>query len=226
MSEQNNSPFTKLHVEEVTQAKRTLLDELNLPPKARKFITENAKTLQIALIALVVLISVWNIYNYYTQKQKNDSAALLAQAMQQTDVEARDKELQQVIKDYSGSGAAMWSRITLAHEQVEKKDYAKAQEELAAIKKDLGKSNPLLPLVLFDLGQVYEMNGDLDNALSQYTTLREIPGFVIIGYLGEARIYEQKNDSVKARETYEMLKTQAELEPAVREWVEAKLAVK
>jgi predicted negative regulator of RcsB-dependent stress response len=226
MPEPNNSPFTKLHVEEVTPAKRTLLDELNLPPKARKFITDNAKTLQIALIAFVVLISAWNFYNYYTQKQKNDSSALLAKAMQQTDTEARDKELQQVIKEYSGSGAAMWSRITLAHEQVEKKDYAKAQEELAAIKKDLDKSNPLFPLVLFDLGQVYEMNGELDNALSQYTTLREIPGFVIIGYLGEARIYEQKNDSVKTRETYEMLKAQAELQPAVREWVEAKLAVK
>ncbi|MBU4261265.1 MAG: tetratricopeptide repeat protein [Proteobacteria bacterium] len=226
MPEQNNSPFTKLHVEEVTPAKRTLLDELNLPPKARKFIADNAKTLQIALIAFVVLISAWNFYNYYTQKQKNDSSALLAKAMQQTDTEARDKDLQQVIKEYSGSGAAMWSRITLAHEQVEKKDYAKAQEELAAIKKDVSTGSPLFPLVLFDLGQVYEMNGDLDNALSQYTALREIPGFVIIGYLGEARIYEQKNDSVKARETYEMLKTQSELEPAVLEWVEAKLAVK
>lgn len=226
MSEPNNSPFTKLHVEEVTPAKRTLLDELNLPPKARKFITDNAKTLQIALIALVVLISAWNFYNYYTQKQKNDSSALLAKAMQQTDSEARDKELQQVIKEYPGSGAAMWSRITLAHEQVEKKDYAKAQEELTAIKQDLSNSNPLFPLVLFDLGQVYEMNGELDNALSQYTALREIPGFVIIGYLGEARIHEQKNDSVKARETYEMLKAQAELQPAVREWVEAKLTAK
>ena len=226
MPEPNNSPFTKLHVEEVTPAKRTLLDELNLPPKARKFITDNAKTLQIALIALLVLISAWNFYNYYTQKQKNASTAMLAQAMQQTDAEARDKELQQVIKDYSGSGAAMWSRITLAHDQVEKKDYAKAQEQLAAIKKDVGKGNPLFPLILFDLGQVYEMNGDLDNALGQYAELREIPGFVIIGYLGEARIYEQKNDSVKAREAYEMLKTQTNLEPAVREWVEAKLAAK
>jgi len=226
MPEQNNSPFTKLHVEEVTPAKRTLLDELNLPPKARKFITDNAKTLQIALIALIVLISAWNFYNYYTQKQKNDSAALLAQAMQQTDAEKRVSDLQQVINDYSGSGAAMWSRIALAHDQLEKKDYGKAQEELAAIKKDLGKGNPLYPLVMFDLAQVYEMNGDLDNALGQYAALRDIPGFVIIGYLGEARIHEQKNDTAKARETYEMIKTQTDLDPAVRELVEAKLAVK
>ena len=226
MSEQNNSPFAKLHVEEVTPAKRTLLDELNLPPKVTKFIRDNAKALQAALIAVILLTAVWNFYNYYTQKQKNDSAALLAQAMQQTDAETRISDLQKVINDYSGTGAAMWSRIALAHEQVEKKDYGKAQEELAAIRKDVGKSNPLLPLVLFDLAQVYEMNGDLDNALSQYAALRDIPGFVIIGYLGEARIYEQKNDSVKTRETYEKLKTQTGLDPAVLEWVEAKLAVK
>ncbi|RJX26886.1 MAG: hypothetical protein C4531_14810 [Desulfurivibrio sp.] len=226
MSEPNNSPFTKLHVEEVTPAKRTLLDELNLPPKLRQFITDNAKALQIALVALVILSAGWNFYNYYTEKQRNDSTALLAQALQQTDAEARNTELQRVIAEYSGSGAAMWSRIRLAHEQAEKKDYAKAREELAAIKKDVSSDSPLFPLILFDLGQVYEMSGDLDNALSQYAALREIPGFVIIGYLGEARIYEQKKDSVKARETYELLKTQTELEPAVLEWVEAKLAAK
>lgn len=226
MSEPNNSPFTKLHVEEVTPAKRTLLDELNLPPKLRKFITDNAKALQIAIVALIILSAGWNFYNYYTEKQRNDSTALLAQALQQTDAEARNTELQRVITEYSGSGAAMWSRIRLAHEQAEKKDYARAREELAAIKKDVSSGSPLFPLILFDLGQVYEMSGDLDNALSQYAALREIPGFVVIGYLGEARIYEQKKDSVKARETYELLKNQTELEPAVLEWVEAKLAAK
>jgi predicted negative regulator of RcsB-dependent stress response len=225
MSEQN-SPFTKLRVEEVTPAKRTLLDELNLPPKVTNFIRDNAKALQSSLITIIVLIVAWNFYTYYTEKQKNDSAALLAQAMQQTDAAARAKDLQQVISDYSGSDAAIWSRIALAHEQLEKKDYAKAQEELAAIKKDVAKGSPLFPLVLFDLAQAQEMNNDLDNALGQYAALRAIPGFVIIGYLGEARIHEQKNDSAKARETYEKLKTLPELEPAVREWVEAKLAVK
>ena len=40
-------------------------------------------------------------------------------------------------------------------------------------------------LVLFDLAQAQEMNNDLDNALGHYAALRDIPGFVIIGYLGD-----------------------------------------
>ncbi len=224
--QEQNSPFNKLHVEEVTPAKRTLLDELNLPPKVSSFIRDNAKTLQAVFVAGVVLIVSWNFYSYYTEKQRNDSAALLAHAMQEKDTVVRRIALDKVGKEYPGSGAALWSRITLAHELVDKKDYARAREEIASIKGDLSKSNPLYPLIMFDLGQVYEMNGDFDDALKQYTSLREIPGFVILGYLGEVRVYEQKNDAVKVKETLEQLKTQSDLQPSVREWVEAKLAVK
>ena len=225
MSEQN-SPFTKLRIEEVTPAKRTLLDELNLPPKATNFIRDNAKALQTAVVMFLVLTSVWSFYNYYTQKQRNDSTALLAQAMQEKDAAARAEKLQQVIADYSGSGSASWSRITQAHELVEKKDYGKALEQLTAISKDIGKGNPLFPLLQFDMAQVHELHGDLDQALAQYAALREIPGFVIIGSLGEARIHEQKNDPAKAREIYEQLKAMTDLDPAAREWVDARLAVK
>jgi predicted negative regulator of RcsB-dependent stress response len=225
MSEQN-SPFTKLRIEEVTPAKRTLLDELNLPPKATKFIRDNAKALQTAVVMFLVLSSAWSFYNYYTQKQKNDSTALLAQAMQEKNAAARAEKLQKVVDDYAGSGAATWSRITQAHELVEKKDYTNAQEQLTAIAKDIGRDNPLFPLLQFDMAQVHELQGDMDQALTQYAALREISGFVIIGSLGEARIHEQKNDTAKAREIYEQLKAMTDLDPAARAWVDAKLAVK
>jgi predicted negative regulator of RcsB-dependent stress response len=225
MTEQK-SPFTKLHIEEVTPAKRTLLDELNLPPKATKFIRDNAKALQSALVMFLVVASAWSFYNYYTQKQKNDSTALLAQAMQEQDAAARAEKLQKVVADYSGSGAAAWSRIAQAHELVENKEYAKALEQLTAILQDTGRGNPLYPLLQFDIAQIHELHGELDQALTQYAALRDVPGFVVIASLGEARIYEQKKDLAKAREIYERLKAMADLDPAVQAWVDTRLAVK
>ncbi|MCB2181828.1 MAG: tetratricopeptide repeat protein [Desulfobulbaceae bacterium] len=223
MSEQQ-SPFTKLHVEEVTQAKRTLLDELNLPPKVTKFIRDNAKLLQNIFVLLTVLVCAWTFYNYYTQKQKNDSTALLAQAMQASP-EIRPERLEEVIDKYSGSGAATWSRMTLIHDQIDKKEYEKAKAGLNELVGSLGKTNPLYSLVLYDLAQVSELTGDLGAALRQYGELREMVGYHVIGYLGEARIYEQQEETTKVRETYEKLKMQKDLDPAVREWVDAKLSL-
>ncbi|MBI5559592.1 MAG: tetratricopeptide repeat protein [Deltaproteobacteria bacterium] len=223
MSEQN-SPFTKLHIEEVTPAKRTLLDELNLPPKVTKFIRDNAQTLKTTFIAIIVLSAAWSFYNYYTQKQKNDAATLLAQAMYEVDPEKKPQKLQEVIASFPRSDAALWGKIELAHDGVAKKEYAKAKEELGKILASLDKDSPLSPLVMLDMAQVDELNSDLDSALAQYAKLAEITGFATVGYLGQARVYEQKNENGKAREIYEKLKAQEGLEPSVLEWVEAKLA--
>ncbi len=217
------SPFTKLHIEEVTQAKRTLLDELDLPPKVTKFIRDNAETLKIVLVVATVLLCAWSFYNYYTLKQKNNSTALLATAMTKDVAAERTQALEKVISEYSGSGAAVWSKIRLVHEQMEMKEFAKAQDDLVKILASLSSDNPLYALVALDLAQAYELGGDLDKALTQYGVVRDMNGFAIIGYQGEARVYEQKNDSVKARETYEKLNTQSDLNPALREWVESKI---
>ena len=222
MAEQE-SPFTKLHVEEVTQAKRTLLDELDLPPKITKFIKTNASTIKIVLVVTTVLVCAWSFYSYYTLKQKNDSTALLATAMMQSSGTERTQAFEKVIDEYSGSGAALWSRIALVQEQMENKEFAKAQEEFEVILASLAKDNPLYALVALELALAYELGGDLDQALTQYGVVRDINGFHIIGYQGEARVYEQKNDSVKARETYEKLNTQTDLNPALREWVASKI---
>ncbi len=222
MAEQE-SPFTKLHIEEVTQAKRTLLDELDLPPKITKFIRDNASTIKIVVVTVAVLICAWSFYNYYTLKQKNDSAAMLATAMMQENEADRIKALENVIAEYSGSGAAMWSRVNLIHNQMEKKQYSEAQVALQEIIASTAKTNPVYPLLVLNLGNAYELGGEFDKALVQYQIVREINGFTIIGYQGEARVYEQKNDSVKARETYEKLNTQSDLNPDLREWVESKI---
>ncbi len=221
---QDQSPFSKLHVEEVTQAKRTLLDELGLPPKVRDFIRHNAKNIQICAVVVFLLICAWTFYDYYTLKQKNDSATLLSQAVE-ADPGVRGQKLLDVIEKYPSSGAAVWGRITLAHDQIENGEFAEAGQGLQELLDSLGTKSPLYSLVLSDLAQVSELSGDLDSALQQYSTLREITGFKVVGYMGEARVYEQKNDMDKARETYEKINTLKDLDPAVRQWVEAKLAL-
>ncbi len=221
---ENQSPFTKLHTEEITAAKKTLLDELSLPPKVTRFIRENANALKIAFIVVTVLVCAWTFYNYYTQKQKNDSTAFLSQAVMEPS-ESRTVSLQKVIDQYSGSGAAVWSSIAMSHESMKAGKYGEAREKLAVVLDSLSQDNPLYPLVVHDMAQAYELDGDLDMALAQYGRLREIIGFALVGYLSEARIYEQKNDTTAARETYEKVKTQKDLDPAVREWIDAKLAL-
>ena len=47
-----SNAFTKRHVEEVTAAQRTLLDELNLPPAVKQYILDNARFLQVSLLLL------------------------------------------------------------------------------------------------------------------------------------------------------------------------------
>lgn len=224
MSENQNSPFSKLHVEEITQAKRTLLDELNLPPKVTKLIRDNAKLLQNIITVAVVVICAWTAYDYYQEKKLNDSSAMLAQALRVEQAQARATELEKVRSEYPGSGAALWAQVALAHEQLDAGDHAKAKELLAAL---LGKANsddPIYPLLLLDVAQASELSGEHADALSRYAALREIPGFAQLGYLGEARMYEATKDLTRARETYEKVNTLTDLSPATRQWVEAKLA--
>ena len=224
MTEEQKSPFFKLHVEEVTQAKRTLLDELNLPPKVTQFIRDNAKILQNSLVALLVLVCAWTFYDYYTGKQRNDSTAMLAQAIASPDPAARANELNKVIAEYPRSGAAVWGKIALAHDLMDNKEYGKAKEAIAVLLDSVDKKDPLYSLLLLDIAQACELAEDYANALNHYAALREIAGFTVLGSLGEARIYELTNENGKARETYEKIKTLPDLNPTMLEWVEAKLA--
>ncbi|MFH1216025.1 MAG: tetratricopeptide repeat protein [Pseudomonadota bacterium] len=223
MTEEQKSPFFKLHVEEVTQAKRTLLDELNLPPKATRFIRDNAKILQNSLVGALVLICAWTFYDYYTSKQRNDSTAMLTQAIQSQDQELRKSGLDKVIAEYPRSGAAVWGKIALAHDLLDNKEYGKAKESISALLASVDKKDPLYPLLVLDVAQACEFGEDYTNALAHYATLREIAGFTLLGYLGEARVYELTNENGKARETYEKIKTLTDLSPSQREWVEDKL---
>lgn len=220
---EEHSAFTKKYVEEVSPSKRTLLDELNLPPKVTKFIRQNENTIKIVLIGIFVLICANTFWNYYSQKQKNDSASLLAQAMSQTEDATRIEHLKKVVEEYPGSGAALWSEVSLAQQMINDEKYGEAVSKYNEIINDVNAGSPLYPLILHDLARAYELMGELENSLKQYTLLREIDGFTTIGYLGEARLYEQMEKKDQARDAYEKALSQTGLSPVIQEWLEYKL---
>jgi predicted negative regulator of RcsB-dependent stress response len=220
---EEHSAFTKRHVEEVSPSKRTLLDELNLPPKVTEFIRQNENPLKIVLVGILVLICVNTFWDYYSQKQKDDSASLLAQAMSQTEDAIRIEQLEKVVDQYSGSGAALWGEVTLAQQMLEDGQYQEAVNKYNGIISDVSVDNPIYPLVRYDLARAYELKGESENSLKQYTALRDIEGFTTIGYLGEARLYEQMGNKDQAKDAYEKALTQQDLSPAVQEWLEYKL---
>jgi predicted negative regulator of RcsB-dependent stress response len=220
---EEHSAYQKKLVEEVSPSKRTVLDELNLPPKVTEFIRENQQFLKIAAIVIIVLLCANTFWDWYSQKKLNDSSTLLAQAMSQTEDQARIEHLKKVVDEYSGSGAALWGQVSLAQQFLQDEKYGDAVSKYKEIISDAGSSSPVYPLILHDLARAYELSGDLENALKQFALLREVDGFTTIGYLGEARLYEQMDKKSQAIDAYEKALTQQGLSPDVQEWLEYKL---
>ncbi len=216
---QQHSAFSKKHIEEVTAARRTLLEELNLPPAVIKFIRENNTAIQAVVICFFLGICGWSYYDYHTTKQTNDAAALYYQAMREPTTGARLQVMEKIVTDYSSTGSALWSRIALVHEKSPEEQAA----ELEKITKDVSRDDPLYPLLQYDLAQCYEMKKDPDKALEIYKSLAEIHGFGGISYLAMGRIYEQKNDVESARDMYEKAKSQLELPSATKGRLEGRL---
>lgn len=218
------SPFDKMHVEDVTPSQRTLLDELQLPPKLAAFLREQADTLKKIAISFVVIISLWSFWGWYSEKQQNDSTALLAEAMSQGDATARQQMLARVVDEYSSSDAAMWSRITLAQEQQQEGEFGAAIAVYKDVADDIARDNPLYPLVIQAMAVSHEMQGSHQEALVNFAALRDMPGFAATGYLGEARIHEKMGQIAEARDAYEKANTQVDLSPTLKEWLAGKLA--
>lgn len=223
MSE-HNTIDPKNIVREVTDRRHGILEELNLPPKVIKFIKENAKNIQIALVAVVVVILASSSYDYYKDKQRDKSAALLASALAQTTVEQKKTALAGLVDDYSSTGAALIARIELAHIEYAAGNY---KEAIAKYEDALGgtsSSNPMLPLVQMSLAQAYENAQDLDNGLKYYQLVAKVAGFEVEGYMAIGRIYQNKGQLEEAKKAFQQAIDQEGINPNTKMWLEEKLA--
>jgi predicted negative regulator of RcsB-dependent stress response len=197
------SAFDKLHVEDKQKADLGgLLEELNVPDNVVQYVRKNQRTIYAILIAVIVAIGAWSLYGSYVENKLKESSSALAIAKKEPE-NVRTAALQKVISDFSGTKAALWAMVELAHLDMKNKQYAAAAEKYTSVRADISDSDPLYPLLTFGVAQAMEMENKLDQAYAEYFALKDIKGFENIGYLGVARIREMQGDLDKALAHYE-----------------------
>jgi predicted negative regulator of RcsB-dependent stress response len=200
----DESPFNKLHVEPSLKGDlASLLEQLNLPPKAVKFIQKNLKAIYALCILIVVLAVSWSAYDAYHQKKINQSSSALATAMQDP-LATRSAALHKVIADFPGTSAALWAQVELAHIDMNAGSFKDAAEKYTAVRGKVGTPDPLYALVTFGVAQAEEAGKEYDQALLEYQSLAKIEGYQALGLLGMGRIHEMKGEKDKALSDYEL----------------------
>ncbi len=197
------SPFEKIHVDERDKADLGgVLDQLNLPPAVIDFVRRNQKSIFIIIGVVSVIVVVWALYGSYVDNRRAESSTALTVAKNLED-EKRKEALEQVAVDYSGTDAANWAKIELARDAIQNNNLEKALQHYGEVSEDISTTNPLYPLITFGLAQVQESLAHYDEAIQQYTTLKNITGYESIGYNGTARIYEIQGNIQSAINEYE-----------------------
>ena len=220
------SLFSKKNIEsQKLDTRQGIMEELNLPPEVISFVRKNSRNLQICLIIFVILVFSWIFYDYYSERQENKSASLLASAMQ---IEAKEEKLfvlGKVVAEYSGTDAALWGKLELAHLDYEEGAFDAAVAKYEEIAAKLPADSSLVPLVRINLAQSYEEAGQHDQAIIQYNLLKNITGFKEDAYMALGRIYRAKEDFPQARKEYnELLNTMGDdIDPQLRSKVQALL---
>ena len=205
--------FEKEYVDESDKNNlEVLLEQLNLPPAAVKFVRENKRLVQAAGAGLVILVVGWSL-----------SEALFA-AQELSGQEMLDK-LAEVEKEYGGTDAALWARINTAQEFLENSQMSEAQQKFKELRDDIKSSSPLWPLVSVGIAQSAEAAGNFQEAVSEYGALMEVEGYQDIGFLGSARVLELQGNREQALELYEQYLTELDPSDALqRVMVEEKIA--
>lgn len=185
------------------EKKDGLLEQLNLPPKAIRFIRAYALHLQIGVVVFFVLVGAWSYYDYYTQNKRNEAAQVLAAALMEKDNAGRLQSLAKVADDYSGTGAALWSRIELGNQASRDKKYQEALAFYTEVYEDLPGGSPLRPLLEYALAQNNENAGKLEQAQLYYRKLADHKSFKVIALSAQGRILESKGDKAGALKVYQ-----------------------
>lgn len=197
------SPFKPLSEIIDIEKKEGLLEALNLPPKAIRFLRTYALHVQIGVVLFFILVGGWSYYDYYSQNKQSEATQALAAAVMQKDSAARLQSLAKVSSDYSGTGAAIWSRLEQGNQASRDKKYQEALALYTGVYKDLPAGSPMRPLVEYALAQTNENGGQLDQAMTNYRKLAEHKSFKTIALPAQGRIYELQGDKANALKMYQ-----------------------
>ena len=219
--------FSRKNIEaQQADTRSGLLEELNMPPEIISFIRKNARIMQIGAICIALAILGWLSYDYYAAQRENKGAALLASAMQVDSQDLRAQILENVLKDYTRTDAAIWSRLELGNIAYQAGRFEEAAGKFKETLDKLHSASPLIPLVRLSLAQSYEEADQYDQAIAQYNLLKKDTGFKRQANLALGRIFVAKGEADQARRVYEeLLQGLAEQpDPELKSKVEATLA--
>ncbi len=179
-----------------------VLDQLDLPPKLIEFLQKNQRKIWtvIGIIAVVVtVVALYGSYRNYKISKATEAydAASLLEGDQQT------AALQKVADDYDSTPSGIWSQIKLTHIDQAAGETKSAVKQLESLNGELDEKDLLKPLVLANLGSLYEQDNQWDKAVSVYEILKNTPGFEAMALNCLGRVYESQGNNDKAVQTYQ-----------------------
>ncbi len=183
-----------------------LLEQFNLPPAWIAYVKRHKRTIQIVAALVVVGVVAGSWYGSYRQNRIEEASAALAEAVEHNGQELIGA-LTAVEESYSGTDAALWAKISRAHELASSGDVELARQAYLEVRENIGASSPLRPLLTYGIALTSEVLADFDRARAAYETLKTTEGFADIGYLGLGRVYELSGQSEQAVQVYEQYLT-------------------
>lgn len=218
------SVFEKKYVEKDTMSDvEGVLEHFNLPPNVISFIRKHVRAIQIGIAVVVVAVVVFSLYGSYRDKKITNASNALTLALEES-AESRVSALQAVVEDYSGTDSALWAQVEIANQQMEAKEFAKAQVLYNSIIDITEEDNPLYPLSLFGEAQALENQEKYEEARAIYVKMKDVAGYKELAYFGIGRTHEAQKNIDSAIETYnEYLLSSVEGETQAKKIAEAKI---
>lgn len=185
--------------------------------KAEHFVNENRKSLLIIVGAAIALVSIYFAYTkLYLAPHEEEAAAQMFQAEYYFQSDSLDKAIkgdgnnpgfETIVEEYSGTDAANLAHYYLGMSLLKKGQFEEAIEHLESFDTD---DVVLGPLAQGAIGDAYSELNDSEHAISNYKKAVKMNNnkFTAPMFLMKlASAYEQANETGKALEVYNKIKT-------------------
>ena len=194
-----------------------VLDQLHLPPALITFLQKNQRAIWQVTILAAVVITVVSLYTSWREHTLNKAAIAYDQAVDITDVPQKRAAYQKIADDYATTPTAAWSRIALAHLDQKEGKTKEAITQLTAVEAEVSAKSVLKPLLLVNLGGLYEQDKQFDKAEAIYQQLNNFKGFEPMALDSLGRVYEAMGQKDKAVQMYQQYMGLTELSKEKKE---------
>lgn len=201
------SAFDLKHIEETAAVETSgILDQLNLPQPLTDFLRKNQRTIWIVVGIVAAVVTVVSLYGSYRGYTLNKAAKAHDQALM-LDGDQKKVALEKVADKYGSTPSAIWSRVELAHMDQATGELTGAIDKLTAVNSALKENSLIKPLILVNLGGLYEQDNQPGKALSVYEELKTLKGFESAAVNSLGRVYEAQGNNEKAAQMFQQYLT-------------------